>query len=88
MALQPVVDLATESVFAYEALVRGSAGESVGTVLETIGPPEHYAFDQACRVTAIETAAALGLADLPGDLSINLLPNAVYEPRAWIRATL
>jgi EAL domain-containing protein (putative c-di-GMP-specific phosphodiesterase class I) len=44
-----------------------------------------YAFDQACRVRAIEMAASLGI---DRRLSINFLPNAVYEPRACIRATL
>ena len=44
-----------------------------------------YAFDQACRVKAIELAARLGL---DRRLSINFLPGAVYEPRACIQATL
>ena len=44
-----------------------------------------YAFDQACRVKAIELAASLGI---DRNLNINFLPNAVYEPRACIRATL
>jgi EAL domain-containing protein (putative c-di-GMP-specific phosphodiesterase class I) len=44
-----------------------------------------YAFDQACRVRAIEMAARLGL---EGNLNINFLPNAVYEPSACIRLTL
>ena len=41
-----------------------------------------YAFDQACRVKAIELAASLGI---DRNLNINFLPNAVYEPRACIR---
>jgi EAL domain-containing protein (putative c-di-GMP-specific phosphodiesterase class I) len=46
-----------------------------------------YAFDQACRVKAIELAAPrIGSSD--ARLSINFMPNAVYEPRACIRATL
>ena len=46
-----------------------------------------YRFDQACRTKAIELAGGLFPA---GDvrLSINFLPNAVYEPAACIRATL
>ncbi|EKM98216.1 MULTISPECIES: EAL domain-containing protein [unclassified Acidocella] len=88
MAFQPIVDVEARSVFAYEALVRGPAGESAGSILQTIGQSELYAFDQACRVTAIETAAALSLGDSSCDLSINFLPNAVYEPRACIRTTL
>ena len=37
---------------------------------------------------AIELAASLGLASDGAHLSINFMPNAVYEPAACIRATL
>jgi EAL domain-containing protein (putative c-di-GMP-specific phosphodiesterase class I) len=47
-----------------------------------------YTFDQKCRVTAIELATALDLAEHNAYLSINFLPNAVYEPKACIRLTL
>ncbi|MBC7312981.1 MAG: EAL domain-containing protein, partial [Rhizobium sp.] len=47
-----------------------------------------YAFDQQCRVKAIELAARLDLTASNARLSINFMPNAVYEPRACIRATL
>jgi EAL domain-containing protein (putative c-di-GMP-specific phosphodiesterase class I) len=33
MAFQPIVDLETGKVFAYEALVRGERGESAGSIL-------------------------------------------------------
>ena len=33
MAFQPIIDRAGGAVFAYEALVRGPAGEGAGTVL-------------------------------------------------------
>ena len=46
-----------------------------------------YAFDQACRVKAIELAG-VGIAEGDAKLSINFMPNAVYEPKACIRATL
>ena len=47
-----------------------------------------YAFDQGCRVRAINLAADLGLAEEGALLSINFLPNAVYDPAACIRVTL
>lgn len=86
MAFQPIVDTATKTVFGYEALVRGVNGEGAGTVLSRIDDENRYAFDQQCRVKAIELAAAL----IPSGpkLSINFMPNAVYEPRACIRLTL
>ncbi len=85
MAFQPIVDVNNGSVFAYEALVRGGNGESAGEVLSAIGQDEMYAFDQTCRVLAIDTAKRLGM---QCRLSINFLPNAVYEPAACIQLTL
>ncbi|MHB8283369.1 MAG: EAL domain-containing protein [Caulobacteraceae bacterium] len=88
MAFQPIVDAVAQNVFAYEALVRGPAGESALSVLSQVNEGNRYGFDQACRIAAIETAAAVGLPATGASLSINFLPNAVYEPRACIRATL
>lgn len=88
MAFQPIVDLIDGTPFAYEALVRGAAGEGASTVLSQVTEANRYAFDQECRVSAISWAARLNLADTGARLSINFLPNAVYEPRACIRATL
>ncbi|RYD66009.1 MAG: EAL domain-containing protein, partial [Verrucomicrobiaceae bacterium] len=43
---------------------------------------------QACRVKAIELAGRLMPHTSTAKLSINFMPNAVYEPRACIRASL
>jgi len=88
MAFQPIVDIRTDTVFAYEALVRGVDGQSAGEVLASVGPEMIYKFDQACRVTAIELAGRLFAAGGEAKLSINFMPNAVYEPDACIRASL
>jgi len=88
MAFQPIVDLETLEPFAYEALVRGVNGESAGEVLARVTPENRYAFDQKCRVKAIETAVRVGLLDTGARLSINFLPNAVYSPKACIQLTL
>lgn len=88
MAFQPIVDIETGAPFAYEALVRGLNGEGAGDVLGRVTDDSRYAFDQKCRVTAIETAVAAGLLDGPARLSINFLPNAVYSPVACIQLTL
>jgi EAL domain-containing protein (putative c-di-GMP-specific phosphodiesterase class I) len=85
MAFQPIVDARSNRIVAHEALVRGRGGDGAATVLSQITDENVYAFDQACRVKAIEMAAALGLT---GGLSINFLPRAVYEPKACIRQTL
>lgn len=88
MAFQPIVDVSTGQVFAHEALVRGAGGEGAGSVLSTVSEHNRYVFDQQCRVKAIELATSLGLAQSGTHLSINFMPNAVYEPRACIRLTL
>jgi EAL domain-containing protein (putative c-di-GMP-specific phosphodiesterase class I) len=54
-------------------------------VLEQITAANLYAFDQVCRVTAITLAARLEMQEL---LSINFLPNAIYQPAACIQKTL
>ena len=85
MAFQPIVDWHSKSIFGYEALVRGPAGEGAGWVFAHINDDNKYYFDQACRVKAIETAAKLGCTTF---LSINFLSNAVYNPETCIKATI
>lgn len=88
MAYQPIVDSETGLPFAYEALVRGSRGEGAAEVLSRVTAENRYAFDQQCRVAAIEGAVAAGILKTGAKLSINFLPNAVYSPVACIQLTL
>jgi EAL domain-containing protein (putative c-di-GMP-specific phosphodiesterase class I) len=88
MAFHPIVDLSRRSVWGYEALVRGTQGQGAGQILGQVTDANRYKFDQACRVKAIELAGSLFPADGTTKLSINFMPNAVYEPAACIRATL
>lgn len=85
MAFQPIVDLVQARVTTFEALVRGPGGESAWSVISQVTDDLLYRFDQACRVRAIEIASRLGMRER---LSINFLPNAVYQPEACIQATL
>jgi EAL domain-containing protein (putative c-di-GMP-specific phosphodiesterase class I) len=84
MAFQPIVDLETAEVYAYEALVRPVGGGTAHDVLSQITEENRYAFDQGCRVKAITLAARLEMTAL---LSINFLPNAVYQPAACLAKT-
>jgi EAL domain-containing protein (putative c-di-GMP-specific phosphodiesterase class I) len=88
MAFQPIVSVGARRVFAYEALVRGTDGSGAGAVFDRVTAENRYVFDQSCRSTAIGLASALGMADRDAILSINFLPDAVYDPRACIRVTL
>ncbi|MDX1801650.1 MAG: EAL domain-containing protein [Marinobacter sp.] len=84
-AFQPIVDISTRSVFAYEALVRGLDGEGAGDILSRVNQKNRYSFDQICRVKAVKLASRLGMSSL---LSINFMPNAVYQAEYCIRTTL
>ncbi|HEV7873884.1 MAG TPA: EAL domain-containing protein [Enterovirga sp.] len=88
MAFQPIVDVQRGRIWGYEALVRGAQGQGAGFVLDQVTGENRYKFDQACRVKAIELAGRLFTGDEDTRLSINFMPNAVYEPAACIRATL
>jgi EAL domain-containing protein (putative c-di-GMP-specific phosphodiesterase class I) len=88
MAYQPIIDIELGRPFAFEALVRGNNGEGAGEILARVTPENRYAFDQQCRVAAIEGAVAAGILETDARLSINFLPNAVYSPVACIQLTL
>lgn len=86
-AFQPIVDAETRTVFAYEALVRGLDGGGAFSVLSQVTDETRYSFDQKARAKAIELASKL----MPSGrekLSINFMPNAVYDPALCLRATL
>ena len=83
-AYQPIVDFHARAIYAHEALVRGIHGESAASILARVNDDNRYRFDQACRVKAVKGAAELNIQEF---LSINFLPNAVYQPAACIRTT-
>ena len=85
MAFQPIVNTTTRSLFAQEALVRGPNREPAGEILAKVNDSNRYRFDQACRVAAVKLAARLDVQSL---LSINFMPNAVYEPERCLRTTV
>ncbi len=84
-AFQPIVDVVNQSVYAYEALVRGPEGEGAMSVLSKVNETNRYSFDQICRVKAVKLASRLGMDTM---LSINFMPNAVYKAEYCIRTTL
>ena len=84
-AFQPIVDVRAQSIFAYEALVRGRNGEGAQTVLAQVNDTNRYRFDQGCRIRSIFLAQQLGMTSR---ISINFLPNAMYQPDLCIRTTI
>lgn len=84
-AFQPIIHVFNKEIWGYEALVRGLEEKTAWSVLKRVNDDNRYAFDQACRTKAIALASQLKLDKM---LSINFLPNAVYEPKHCIQSTL
>ncbi len=77
MAFQPIIDLQTRSVFAYEALVRGLRNEPAASILGSPqGPLHEHTFDARCNALAIDLADSLGLRDQRALLFLNFRPSA------------
>jgi EAL domain-containing protein (putative c-di-GMP-specific phosphodiesterase class I) len=73
-AFQPIADITTRKVFAYEALARGRGGESAASVFAAVQPGDLHAFDHAARMAAVRLAARLGLKD---NISLNVMPGCI-----------
>lgn len=73
-AFQPIADIESRTVFAYEALVRGMGGESAGAVLGAVPRDALHHFDHEARLSAIALAARLGLRTR---ISLNVLPGSL-----------
>lgn len=84
-AFQPIVDSHSGEVFAYEALVRGPAGQPAGSVFPLIARADLYRFDRECRIAAVRLAARLGMRTY---LHINCVPGALLDPEMGINTTL
>jgi EAL domain-containing protein (putative c-di-GMP-specific phosphodiesterase class I) len=84
-AYQPIVNIESRTVFAYEALVRGPANQPAGVIFGAIGPRELHRFDRAARLRALELAASLGLDTA---LSLNFLPRSLDSEPDAINSTI
>jgi len=84
-AFQPIVDTRRETIFSYEALIRGKGGESAAWVLGQVDDGNRYRFDQACRVRALTLASRLRMSTR---ININFLPHAIYRPELCLQTTL
>jgi blue light- and temperature-responsive anti-repressor len=73
-AFQPIVDIDSQQIFAYEALVRGRSNESAQSVFAALQASQLHAFDRRARIQAIALAASLGL---DTGLSLNFLPQSL-----------
>jgi EAL domain-containing protein (putative c-di-GMP-specific phosphodiesterase class I) len=85
MAFQPIVAFQETNVWGYESLVRGLNNEPASFILDQVNGSKVHSFDQIIRSRSIRLANKLQFDQI---LSINFLPNAVYNPENCIQATL
>jgi EAL domain-containing protein (putative c-di-GMP-specific phosphodiesterase class I) len=85
MAFQPIIDIESHEVYSYEALVRGTRGESAALVLSNVTNDRRYVFDQICRMKALSLGKRLRIATRR---NINFMPNALYELDTCLRTTV
>lgn len=86
---QPIVRVdEPESIFAYEALLRGEKeGEIVtaGSILDAArGCDMLFQVDREARLSAIRTASELAIKE---KVFVNFLPAAIYDPKTCLRTT-
>ena len=88
MAFQPIVNVTTGNIYAYEALVRGPQGQSAASILGRLKENDQFLFHQKCRSHAMTLATNLGITKSNAALSINFLPRAIRTPEACSAMTL
>ena len=81
-AFQPIVDIASRHVQAYEALLRGARNEPPSLLLGRLNDAEQEALDQAARPRALALAAAL---ELDARLHLNFQPRSLATAGPGIR---
>ncbi|MEP6781487.1 MAG: EAL domain-containing protein [Gemmatimonadaceae bacterium] len=75
-AFQPIVDTATKSIFAHEALMRGLDNTSAHSILSGLDEASHKWADRRSRTQAIALASSLGMTS---SLSLNALPESLGD---------
>ncbi len=88
IAFQPIVDVETGLTIAQEALVRGPAGQSAGSVLGAVAPADRYRVDADIRQAAVTEAFRLGLPGTTAALTLNVYPGCVTDAEYGIRRTV
>lgn len=84
-AYQPIINVSANTIFSYEALIRGLANEPANFVLQKVNPPDMHMFDETCRTVAIKMAARFGLSTR---LNLNLLPLGIESSPTSLSSVL
>jgi EAL domain-containing protein (putative c-di-GMP-specific phosphodiesterase class I) len=75
-AFQPIVDVATRSVFAFEALLRSTDNTPARTLLNDLDGQSLQALDRRSRIAAMALASRLGMS---ARISLNALPHSLGD---------
>lgn len=67
-AFHPIVSDVLQEVVGFEALVRGVDQQSADSIIESVSSDNRFAFDQACRILAVQAAARF---EIDGNLHLN-----------------
>jgi len=82
---QPIIDISTSTVVAYEALSCGVNNEELSLLSSQFDEKEWSRFDTNCRAVAVNLAARLGLSC---GLHLNFLARNINDARSAIQSTL
>lgn len=84
-AFQPIIHAPSRSIYSYEALIRGPAGEAAASVLQQVQPSGTHLFREQQRIAALEAAARLGLRTR---ININFQPSDIARSATAISSLL
>lgn len=85
-AFQPIIHAPTNTIFSYEALLRGPLDQPALFVLNNVPDCDIVGFHEQCRIDAIKMASRLGL---NAKLNLNFPPsNLIKSPTAIISILL
>lgn len=87
---QPIIEIATNTIFGYESLARGVNDDGSLIYPDTLfrwgreGDMLFY-LDRACRETSLKTAA---VKNIHSKVFINFIPTAIYDPEHCLQSTV
>lgn len=87
---QPIVDMSNETIFGYEALVRGVKEDGSLMYPDALFTKSsrndlNFKLDRLCRESALKTAAVKHIAQ---KVFINFMPTAIYDPEFCLSSTM
>ena len=84
-AYQPIIHAPTNSIFTYEALIRGRDNEPAWTVLQQVDPSERQLFEAECCNAAVTLASRMGLSTR---LNLNYSPSTLQSSKSVLKSLL